>query len=274
MTARGWNDLSRVITLFERLGKTVDLNLIEQFLQNDEIAEEFARYYALFSKYRSSYQIGGILAGERVEEVLKRAQRAAFDERLALVDLLEDELCGEMGDVVQEMTVLTDVRDFLRSLKEHADDATFLQESFEGEVQRRRAIVGTAKRAGKGELAGARLQAKELALVTELDAVRHAADDGGFEEMTRAFGARAERFQKQVAQTQERLANAFGFLDEAFGADARETIVFVGDLTARQASMRFVSTCGSEEFYAHNSSLMSERNEQELFDRIDKSGLV
>ena len=61
VTARGWDDLSRIIKLREMKGKTVDRILVDQFLQDDSIAERFAQYYLLFTKYRSDYQISAIL---------------------------------------------------------------------------------------------------------------------------------------------------------------------------------------------------------------------
>ena len=42
VTARGWEDLGEVITLYEQMGKTVDIELFTQFLRDDEICDRFA----------------------------------------------------------------------------------------------------------------------------------------------------------------------------------------------------------------------------------------
>ena len=52
VTARGWDDLSDMMGVFERLGKAVDYDLVVQYVQNEAIAREFAAYYDLFNKYR------------------------------------------------------------------------------------------------------------------------------------------------------------------------------------------------------------------------------
>lgn len=65
VTARGWEDLSRMISLYETNNITVDIKLIEQYLQNPKIAKDFSAYYDLFNKYRSDYQIDSILSGNR-----------------------------------------------------------------------------------------------------------------------------------------------------------------------------------------------------------------
>ncbi len=55
VTARGWEDLSEMIKLYERHGLTVDQKLTAQYLQNPAVAREFAVYYDLYNKYKSDY---------------------------------------------------------------------------------------------------------------------------------------------------------------------------------------------------------------------------
>lgn len=88
VTARGWEDLSQMIQLYEQHNLKVDENLIGQYLQNQKIAKSFAIYYDLFNKYRSDYQIDKILLGKADESIKKRARTAKFDERLSLLGLL------------------------------------------------------------------------------------------------------------------------------------------------------------------------------------------
>ena len=105
VTARGWNDLSETISLFEQLEKPVNAQLISQFLQDDVIAERFALYYDLFNKYRDDYRIDDVLAGADAADVIERASQAEFDERLSVVGLLLDAVCGEMDAVMEKTDV-------------------------------------------------------------------------------------------------------------------------------------------------------------------------
>lgn len=75
MTARGWDDLSAMIKLYEAQGLTVDELLVEQYVQNGEIAKRFAMYYDLFTKYRSDYQIDRILNGSADAGLAERPRR-------------------------------------------------------------------------------------------------------------------------------------------------------------------------------------------------------
>ena len=88
VTARGWEDLSRMILAYEREGLPVDGALVAQYLQDREVAEDFTLYFELFAKYQDDYKVADILAGKTDEAVLARAQAAAFDERVAVVNLL------------------------------------------------------------------------------------------------------------------------------------------------------------------------------------------
>ncbi|MBQ1529157.1 MAG: AAA family ATPase, partial [Clostridia bacterium] len=70
VTARGWEDLSDIIYLYEQHEFPVTVDLVRQYLQNNRIAEEFAIYYDLHNKYKSDYQIDKILAGDISEEIV------------------------------------------------------------------------------------------------------------------------------------------------------------------------------------------------------------
>ena len=101
VTARGWDDLSQMIHLYERHDLGVDEKLIGQYLQNRQIAKDFAVYYDLFNKYRDDYQIEAILAGKSSAETKERAKVAKFDERLSLLGLLLDAATAELRAALQ-----------------------------------------------------------------------------------------------------------------------------------------------------------------------------
>ena len=106
VTARGWDDLSDIITLCEENDVPVDKRLIIQYLQDDDIAEDFAQYYALFSKYRSDYEVDMILEGKESVDIVKRATAASFDERIALISLLLGKCASGEKDIVRELDIL------------------------------------------------------------------------------------------------------------------------------------------------------------------------
>ena len=88
VTARGWEDLSQIMCLSEKKNLPVDLNLISQYVQDEQIARDFAIYYDLFKKYKNDYQVDRILFGIPSEQVRQRAMKASFDERISFLGLL------------------------------------------------------------------------------------------------------------------------------------------------------------------------------------------
>ena len=71
-TPRGWEDLSTLIQVYEKLGRTVDREVVVQYIQFPKIAKDFANYLELYGKYRTDYQIEEILRGNLDEILLKK----------------------------------------------------------------------------------------------------------------------------------------------------------------------------------------------------------
>ena len=79
-TPRGWEDLSRLLTVYEKLGKEMDWEVVGQYIQHPKAAKDFANYLELYRKYQTDYQIEAVLEGT-IEPILqKKAAHASFDE--------------------------------------------------------------------------------------------------------------------------------------------------------------------------------------------------
>ncbi|MBP3341012.1 MAG: AAA family ATPase, partial [Peptococcaceae bacterium] len=117
VTARGWDDLSQMIALYEHHGLTVDEDLVGQYLQDTKIAKNFAVYYDLFNKYRSDYQVEEILSGNVTEEIKERAMKAGFDERLSLIGLLLDAVTDEVKSIINGKKELEQLMQILKQFR-------------------------------------------------------------------------------------------------------------------------------------------------------------
>ena len=87
-TPRGWEDLSRLMGVYEKLGKTVDREVVLQYIQYPKIAKDFANYLELYYKYQADYQIDQLMEGKIEEILLMRIRHASFDEKLSVVSLI------------------------------------------------------------------------------------------------------------------------------------------------------------------------------------------
>lgn len=102
VTARGWEDLSRMIKACERLDIPVTEGIVEEYLQDREIARSFADYYGLYQKYKDTFRIQDVLAG-RFPEDHEALSRAPFDEKISLIGLLHDALSVRFASYVKHV---------------------------------------------------------------------------------------------------------------------------------------------------------------------------
>ena len=81
VTARGWEDLSEILHLYEEEGIRADETLVGQYIRNERVVKEFTAYYDLYNKYKKEYQTEEILDGSVLAHTVERARIAPFDER-------------------------------------------------------------------------------------------------------------------------------------------------------------------------------------------------
>lgn len=94
VTARGWEDLSEMLLLYEHLKLDIDENLIVQYIQNLRLAREFSAYYNVYLAYSRGEMIHDILNGDSGEKTLAAAKQASFEERSIICLLLLERLRG------------------------------------------------------------------------------------------------------------------------------------------------------------------------------------
>ena len=270
VTARGWVDVSDMIKLYEAKGIPVDSDLIVQYLQMDDVAEEFALYYELYMRYKTEYGIEGVLAGEVSRSVLERAQAAAFDERLSLLAILLDAVQATMRSCLDRENGIVLLRDFLREFKKRIGEGERAVDVLEELGKRASAELesGLAARSISPERAiGLRYSAERLKSL--LSAVNDTALDGleAFECVQKRYIDEVEQFKALGALGSAQLSNLFAFVEEAFG-NGDELTVLVTELTARYHCSRFISKYGSTEYFEHNSDLLVYKRSEDLQERI------
>lgn len=267
VTARGWDDLSAMMKLYEEQDLPVDELLIGQYVQNIDIAKRFSVYYELFTKYRADYQIDRILTGTEDEAVRNRAQDAAFDERVSLMGLITDALAACVREASLEEravtfmhTQLAGIRDNLGNADENAlaplrDTAALLQTKLE-----------TERKAGL--LSDEHYRAYERTIALFDNAIR-CADAGivSFEQVKQLFASEVQGLEKQLVEASAALDNTLSFVDTVFG-EGQEMLLLITDLSTNRYSMEFINNHGCERYFKHNQSLMFFERGSGLADRI------
>ena len=301
VTARGWDDLSAMMKLYEEQGIPVDELLIGQYVQNAEIAKRFSVYYDLFTKYRADYQIDRIQAGEADAGVVERARAAGFDERVSLMGLITDALGGRLRDaVLEERAVafahgrLTEMRDVILSKGgETGDLSAILNGASEVERSRAASAVDTAnalpllrdetaviqRRLETERKAGLLSDEKyvsyerTLALFDRAMRAEVAAEEGvPFAKVKTLFGELVDALDARIATASEALDNAFRFVEDAFG-EGQEMLLLVTDLSVSHHGMSFINDHGCERYFKHNEALLFHERGTDLANRINQLDL-
>ena len=78
------------------------------------------------------------------------------------------------------------------------------------------------------------------------------------------------RLRQKADHAKAHLANAFRFIDEAYGADGQETLIFVTELTMNFHTAAFIKIYGSDEYFAHNKGILLYEREKDILKQIEE----
>ena len=265
VTARGWEDLSEILTLYEEEGMKVDETLVEQYLRNDKIVREFTAYYDLFNKYKKEYQTEEILNGTRSEQTVERARIAAFDERLSLLGMLVDKMMSEIRENMETSDYLSDLFTGLKAIKNAAEKQTegeksvTVEEMLEKQADARKKQMEASLKAGNLSETEKRKNNRIVRFLEEakkelyLDGQKDALD--AFAKVKAKFEKELSEMKTETMKIKARLENLFSFVEEAF-AEGNEMLILVTELTVNHNSARFISRFGCDAYQKHNENLM------------------
>ena len=266
VTARGWEDLSRVIKVHEKLGIPVDENLTVQYLQNKDIARDFATYYELYQRFYELYKIPDILEG-RFPEDKKAIREGSFDEKLSIIGLLTDKLMDEFKEYSQDQAVQKGLFDIVKECLE------ITTKPGEWLIQRAKAIRVKIESDLDAGLLGRederilRLEASALEACSKT--IKETSD------LKTWFNDRETLRQSRVKEIGKHLTNSFAFLEQTFGDEqslsgSQEMVIFLTELSKAYYSLKFVRETGNEAYYEYNKLLLLNDRRQELRDMAEK----
>lgn len=267
-TARGWEDLSRLIQVYEDLGKTVDRDVIYQYIQHRTAAKDFANYLELYYKYKQDYQVEDILKGEWSKTAVEKVKAAPFDEHLSVISLLNGKLgdlfleCYRMDSCVsklyeylicyrenQNTMMMDDVRRLAQTDLEEQTKAELLTKQQEQTLRRVIGILERFTRELKGEIF---------------------IGDSAFDEVKKMFSRETDELEEMTSYVSATLENVFLFLEEAFG-ESQEMVAFVTELNANYYSTWFIRENGCDLYYRYNKGLLFEDRRQDILRRMDEA---
>lgn len=274
-TPRGWEDLSKLMRVYEEMGLKVDEAVISQYLQHKQIAKDFANYVDLYAKYKEQYKVDDILKGKIKKETIEKVKEASFDEKLSLLGLLVDKLGQLCHEAWEEDLYVEKLFAFLKEIKRQTtlawrqdggilnllkDFLAFEREKWE---KNKKFMTKEERIADKRSIETAQ------SYLGELEKAGQNKMQAGFEFMKGQFEhVKSQRLQK-IEDAEFGLTNAFGFMEQAFGK-SQEMAIFMTNLTSNIAIMRFIRENDCEEYYRYQEELFFDKRQRDILEEIDK----
>ena len=271
-TPRGWEDLSRMMEVYERLGKSITADLVGQYIQHERISREFAEYYELYQKYQQDYQITEILQGKNSEAMVKKVSHASFDERVSVVNLLFSGTRQAVRKVMLQEEVLEKVFEVLKALKENLSSGNLAQRLEDYIFD----LKNTREKKQKEGLLERREDLCIRRTVTLLEDYakllkQHSEVRGedAFDLVREAFGEERVSWEDEWDQAGNTLEYAFDFMEAAF-YNSQEMVVFVSGINTDFYCVRFLETYECERYVRYNRDLLFEDVSQQIRRRIEE----
>lgn len=262
-TARGWEDLSKLLEVYESLGKTMDREVVVQYIQHWKVAKDFANYLELYNKYKKDYQVSEILQGHIKESAIDKIRRASFDEKLSVTSLLLAALHERFQNAWRTDAIVTglfsEVKKYgEKQLAEIIDAYTAVL------AQLRRAEQLTKEEEHIRMEIIRKLEQYELSAKTE-----HIQENEMLTWLKGQFAQEVSALEVQMQQVDTALNYVFDFMEKAFG-DSQEMVVFITGLNTDYFAVWFIDTNGCDRFYQYNKSLLFSERQQGIMQELQE----
>ncbi len=275
-TPRGWDDLSKFIEIYERLGKKVDRDVVGEYIQFPKISKDFTNYLDLYYKYRDDYQIDEILSGIIRESLCNRLKRASFDEKLSVIGLLLSRLgqsfrsVSDQGDrtglLMEELKKISPESEEVQDISMVARLAG-LRDQWNGDWDKRRKAGLLSRREDylRRDVEALLLQFEETLRM------EGTGNESAWNRIREMFEEQNARYEALLEEGGKSLEHAFDFMEAAFG-DGQEMVVFITELNTGYHSVKFLKEYDCERYYQYNERLLFKDRESDIKARIDSLG--
>ena len=240
VTARGWEDLSRLMYSFESKNIEIDAEFISQYIQVPTVAADFSSFYKTFKNMREMCSPKDVLEGVFDENFKEKFKNSGVEEKLGFINLLSNSVNEELSSCVEKNT---DIKEAVKFLKENE---VFSLPHEEAVNTLKNNAFNSIVTSIKNSVENAELSVKEIAekeLKNQIEALKLA-----------------------VSTSQNMLSNSSRFIYEALG-ESPELKIFASDITRNDLSAQFLIGFGCDKF---SEITKTGKSDKELLSELDK----
>lgn len=273
-TPRGWEDLSNIIQVYEKLEIKVDREVVIQYIQFPKIAKDFANYLELYYKYQTDYQLEAIFCGELDEILLKKVSHASFDEKLSVVGLILSRVNEAMKNAVHQEGYMELLLSYLKEYKDITENSTVGLNGLQlcSNICQKAVVEHNRKKKEELLTREANYQYCQVIhtlenILQEMKLLSLEGTEECFSLAKEIFARENETYEKIQQEAEKKLEYAFDFLEGAFGS-SQEMVIFITELNSNFYSVQFLQESDCERYYQYNKELLFDEKRRKLLERI------
>lgn len=270
VTARGWEDLSRILQVYEELEIPVTKELAEEYIRDGEIAADFAGFYQLCRKYEKEWEPDRLFSLENRENPTEKAkllEGAGLDEKLLLMNGLEQGLTERVKTCLLEKAYMNGVYEELARIKKEAAGGRAFDEILES------CICGKKERDAilkdQGLLSGEEWEIRQR--VTrwlqekrqERKLLEGQTEAPSFPWLKETFYRETLKLKRAEEEVKDALEYSITFMKEVC-AKGQELALFLTHLSGNEEIMAFIRQHGCETYLKEGEILLASEAEEAL----------
>lgn len=268
VTARGWEDLSNLMETYDALKIPVTQEVVYEFLRHEDVAEDVAAYIDLYQKYQDDYGIEDILQGNVSTEIYTRLYRAAFDEKLSVVNLLLDGLLRNMRTFLAEKMLTDEWYAFLKEYRSQVEEAKEPEACYLSLLEEELTEYEQKKAANLYRKPEEQRQKRLFELLKKYRPSKGLMAKESFEAAKKGFEIQREVLSKAKESASRATEYAFDFMEEAF-SNGEEMVVFVTELTISSDSAKFFLEYSCDRYLKYSEELLIGTRRRELLSELE-----
>ena len=256
VTARGWEDLSESLTLYEENQLDVSETFIYQYLHHPQVSKSFVNYYDLYQSYKEAYDVQGILNGEFESVTIEKLKEASFDEQLSLVGLVVSALNEKANLYQEEAAYLAMLLEFLKTIKTEFLEGKNLKESVQDALENCYDARNQMLENGSLDKAKNTIYLKIISLLEDelyqIEMKRHSGDE--FDSLKARFDEKVEAWEILGEKISQNISFSISFSEKHF-ADGELFLIFLTELAKHDNLARIIAERSIESYYQHSDKL-------------------
>ena len=276
VTPRGWEDLSEMLFMLEQEDISTDENLVFQYIRNKDIAKEFYLYYELYKKYKGLYNVDVMLNVKADDEVIIHLQKAKFDERIAVTNLILDNILTKIETLMDYENVLSMLFPFLKQVEQECQNGSDCLNAIERKIQHQNEVfkkTASAKILSKEKKEQLKRIEYFLYMLKKCVILSENGDSSEqFDVVRTEFNKLSTDLKNKAMGEAKNLEDSLNLIETLYG-ESQEMLMVVTELTSNKKSAKFISDYGCPLYHKYSEKLLLDERAVQIDKEIENLSL-